>query len=308
MSKFQLIFVAVFVVFIVGGVAAFATYKSTNQDTTLPSIEVWGTVSQDTFNQLLQEVNRSQTQQIQVNYVEKTPASFDKDFITTLARGGGPDAVLLPQDLIFKHRDKILTIPYTTISQRDFMDTYVQESEKYIDSSGILALPLMIDPLVMFVNKDMFTNAGLAVYPKQWNEFDRLTNLLTQKDNKGNVRRSAIALGEFSNLTHAREVLGTILLQAGNPVTVVTGDGLFRSALGYDDIKGAESTAAGLSFFNQFSNPSQPNYSWNRSLPSSFNSFLGGKLATYFGFASEITSIRTKNPNLNFDIAPMPQP
>jgi ABC-type glycerol-3-phosphate transport system substrate-binding protein len=37
------------------------------------------------------------------------------------------------------------------------------------------------------------------------------------------------------------------------------------------------------------------------------SAFLGGYLSTYFGFASEIKDIASKNPNLNFDIAPLPQ-
>jgi ABC-type glycerol-3-phosphate transport system substrate-binding protein len=34
---------------------------------------------------------------------------------------------------------------------------------------------------------------------------------------------------------------------------------------------------------------------------------LSGTLATYFGFASELADIRAKNPNINFDAAPLPQ-
>jgi len=41
-------------------------------------------------------------------------------------------------------------------------------------------------------------------------------------------------------------------------------------------------------------------------LPNSKQFFLSGKLATYFGFASEISDIRKKNPNLIFDIAEIP--
>jgi len=35
--------------------------------------------------------------------------------------------------------------------------------------------------------------------------------------------------------------------------------------------------------------------------------FLSGDLATYFGFTSELADIRAKNPNLNFDVAEIPQ-
>lgn len=62
-----------------------------------------------------------------------------------------------------------------------------------------------------------------------------------------------------------------------------------------------------LQFFTQFVNPTNANYSWNRGQTDSKTAFLAGNLATYFGFASELSGIRSKNPNLNFDVAQLPQ-
>ena len=42
-------------------------------------------------------------------------------------------------------------------------------------------------------------------------------------------------------------------------------------------------------------------------MPNDKTAFLAGMSATYFGFASEIMELRTKNPNLNYDVAPLPQ-
>jgi ABC-type glycerol-3-phosphate transport system substrate-binding protein len=316
MTKFQAILIAVFVLFIVIGVAVFATYKGSQSATALPSIEVWGTFSSTAFNELLEHVNQSRPEAIRVNYVQKTPAQFDKDFIATLARGGGPSAILLPQEMLLKHLDKILPIPSTVLTDRTFTDTYISEAQNYLSPNGVLALPLAIDPMVMYWNRDIFTNAGLATYPKSWSEFSALNKVITVKDQNSNIRKSAVALGEFSNITNAREILGTLLMQAGNPVVTVhsqtASDGtslvqVAQSALGDSAAQGSDSTNAALSFFTKFSNPSDPDYSWNRSLSDSKNAFLSGSLATYFGFASELPAIREKNPNLNFDVAGMPQ-
>jgi ABC-type glycerol-3-phosphate transport system substrate-binding protein len=62
-----------------------------------------------------------------------------------------------------------------------------------------------------------------------------------------------------------------------------------------------------LQFFTDYSNPKNSVYSWNISLPSSKESFLAETLATYFGFGSEYSDIQEKNPNLNFDVAMVPQ-
>lgn len=314
MTKFQAILIAVFVVFIIVGVAVFALYKGKDSTTALPTIEVWGTFSNVTFAQLVQNLNLTRSEALKINYVQKAPAQFDKDFIETLARGGGPDAVLLPQEMLLKHVDKIVPIPATILSERTFKDTYVQQAEQYINSNGILALPFTIDPLVMYWNRNTFTNAGIPAYPKYWDEFSGYGKYLTIKDENSNIRKSALALGEFKNITHAREIFGALLMQAGNPVVQVTqqpsADGVVdmaASALAQGSIRGLDSTNATITFFTRYSNPADPDYSWNRSLSQSQSAFLSGTLATYFGFASELAGMRGKNPNLNFDVATFPQ-
>jgi ABC-type glycerol-3-phosphate transport system substrate-binding protein len=60
-------------------------------------------------------------------------------------------------------------------------------------------------------------------------------------------------------------------------------------------------------YYTEFSNPVKSVYSWNRSMPNSRRAFISGDLTFYFGRASELSYIRQANPNLNFDVAPMPQ-
>lgn len=64
---------------------------------------------------------------------------------------------------------------------------------------------------------------------------------------------------------------------------------------------------AALEFYTEFSNVNSPLYAWNRAKSEDKDTFLSGDLALYFGLGSEYEDIATKNPNLNFDIAPVPQ-
>lgn len=313
MSKFQAILIAFFVICIVAGVALFATYKGdsgSNQE--LPAINLWGTFPADVFNDFVNKVNMTRASQLRINYTEISESNFDKTFIETLAKGQGPDAILVSQDLVSRYEDKIILIPPAAITERAFKDSFIQQSELYLVSGGTLALPFVVDPIVMYWNRDSFTNAGIPTYPKTWDEFNNLNAKLTVKDVRSNVRKSAIAMGEFSNVNHAREILGTLFMQAGNPITFKSDytensmPTLF-SSLGNRSNDGIRTAQLALDFYTQFSNPTSPNYSWNRSLPNSKSSFLSGNLATYFGYASEIKDLRDKNPNLNFDVAPLPQ-
>jgi ABC-type glycerol-3-phosphate transport system substrate-binding protein len=318
MTKFQITVLGIFVLCIVGGVASFALFKGSTSQVQLPSITVWGTISADTFNAFVTQINATGGQLYKINYVEESEANFNDDFVKALAVGAGPDAILIPQDMILANENKLLLIPYTAFPQRTFLDTYVPEANLYLRSDGITALPFSIDPLVMYWNRDMFTNAGIASAgtissPLHWSQFPALGAKITIKDNNSNIRQSVVALGQFSNIDHAREILGTLLLQAGNPVTLrssgnTSNTNAVISALGNGVYQGLNSSAAALAFFTRFTDPTDPAYSWNRSLPDSESFFLSGNLATYFGFASEISDIRSKNPNLNFDVAPVPQP
>ncbi len=312
MSKFQLIITAVFVIFIVIGVATFALFKKTSTQAALPTITVWGLAPEQTFDEFVTNLNSTRAQPLTVKYVQETEATFNQDFVKALAVGQGPDVVLIPADMILPNENKLTIIPYTTFPQRTFADTYVQEANLYLRSDGITAIPFYIDPLVMYWNRDLFTNAGIASagtvnHPLTWNTLAGYGAQLTQKDVNSNIRKTVMALGQFSNIDNAREILGTLFLQAGNPVTERTSNDSVISTLGNGVYQGLTSSAAAVSFFTGFTDPTSQYYSWNSSLPDSESYFLSGNLATYFGFASELSDIRNKNPNLNFDVAPLPQ-
>lgn len=76
LSKFQLIFFGLFFIFIIMGVVAFATYKSSSSSKSLPAITIWGTFPKDKFDQYVAKTNQSLTMPISVQYVEKNADNF----------------------------------------------------------------------------------------------------------------------------------------------------------------------------------------------------------------------------------------
>lgn len=303
-TKFQVLVLLIFFIFLVAGVATFALYKGGSDSETLPTVTFWGTFPAETFNTYVAKVNAKLAQPITVTYVQKSAATFSQEFVAALARGQGPDGILIPADMILPQYDKLSAIPFSALPQRTFIDEFIEESSVYLNAGGIIAIPFTVDPLVMYWNRDIFNAAGLAAYPSYWDEVADLNTKLTSKDQNGNIRRSAVAMGDFSNVGNARELLASLVMQLGNPVTRVYKDGYIQSTL--KPSVSVDPTPA-LNFFTQFVNPTDRNYSWNRGMPPSKSAFLSGMLATYFGFASELSDIRTKNSNLNFDVAPLPQ-
>ena len=57
---------------------------------------------------------------------------------------------MLPQDLIVKHEDKVFLIPPASLSERMFMDTFIEGSELYVTKNGAIGLPFTIDPMVLY--------------------------------------------------------------------------------------------------------------------------------------------------------------
>ncbi len=305
MTPFKIGLLIVFGVATILGVGIFAMSKG-GAGQQPATVVVWGTIPQSVFQIVLKQSPLSANKNLTVLYEQKKETTFEQEFIEALSEGRGPDVVLLGSDRVYKNRNRILPIPLTSYPERTFKDTFIEQGELFITRDGILGLPFMTDPLVMYWNKDMLSGNLIVTPPQFWEEIYPLVNTITKKDNKGTVTQSAVALGEWRNVDHAKAILATLLFQAGTPVVSYAQD-RFVSALEYNPGLPVSPVNAAVGFYTQFSNPTAASYSWNRSLPGSLNMFLAGKLALYFGFASELETIRQKNPNLNFDATYMPQ-
>ena len=314
--KFQTILLTVFAIIGVVAVIVFATAKpkSSNSDVTGDAhgeVTIWGTFPDSSdLQQAFGDFNSNYQGKFSVKYVFHDPQTFDTDIVEGLASGKGPDILLLPDNLVLRHSDKIVPLPYSAAwSQQSFQANFIQGAEIYLREQGFLAVPFAIDPMVMYWNRDIFTNASIPQPPKNWDEFLTVAPKITKRDKDGNITQSAIAFGEYKNVTHAKDILAMLFLQVGNhivdldkgiPVSVLTG------GVGGDQ-KIAADVVSAFRFFMDFSNPLKSIYSWSLSLPDSQSDFIAGNLGVYFGYASEYQTLHKKNPHLNLAVAPMPQ-
>ena len=306
LKGFQLVLLGAFAFFAIAGVIGFSVFRGgSGSEESFQPVTLWGTVEFEIVDGIIRTFNTENEQRrIDLTYREIRPDVFDQTLTEALAENRGPDMVLLSQDQILDHQAKLLEIPFESIPERTFKDRFIEEGELFLTPTGVLGTPFIVDPLVLYWNRTLFSNAGVALPPKNWAELPGLVDRLTVRTEQNTITQSAIAFGEFSNIDHAKEILTTLLLQAGNKITTRRADG--KVIVIFGEVLQSEVQSA-IRLYTSFVNPTSELYSWNRSWPEARDAFLAGDLAMYVGYASELFELQEQNPNLNFDIALMPQ-
>lgn len=292
---------AIFGIMVFSGMIKIGSNK--NEAGALGTVIIWGTEKSQNLAQAMDDFNKANPTFI-VKYVQKYPETFDQDLLEALATGTGPDMFFLSDDLALKYSNKIYTIPYASYPLATFKNNFARAGEVFLTSKGMLAFPMVIDPLVMYYNRSTLDANNIVYPPTTWDQFQSLVPVITKKDNTNKIIKSTVAMGQFSNVLHAKDILATLFMQVGNPI-VSEKDGTFFSAL--DTSSAKYDLGSILTFYTDFTNPLKDVYSWNRALPNSLDTFSSENLAFYFGYASELTSLVSRNPNQNFLAAPMPQ-
>jgi ABC-type glycerol-3-phosphate transport system substrate-binding protein len=304
LSKFQVTFFITVLVIIVVGLFFFATYRGSKSN--LESVVMWGTVNQSIISRYLEELKETKGVELPITYIQMRDDQLSQALLEGLASGRAPDLILASHEVTLENSDKLYPIPYNLFTEQLYKDTFVQGAELYLTPQGTLALPMVVDPLVLYWNRNMFSDAGLTTVPRFWDEVPPLTSVLTKKDTELNVLQSTIALGEFSNIVNAKEIVSALLMQAGTPIVGSIGNRPYSLLAEKFDYVVSPAESA-LNFYTQFANPVKTVYSWNRSLPNSRDYFTAGDSAMYIGFASEYETLIRKNPNLDIAVALLPQ-
>ena len=307
LSVFQIVLIAVFGAVAVAAVLIFAFAVGGNTSTSTGTVQIWGTLDATAFNTVIRQAVESDTRLSQVSYVQKEEATFVNDVTNALAGGQGPDLVLLRQDYAYSEASKLIPVPYTSLSETQFRNTFVEAANPFLSESGVLGIPISVDPLVLYWNRDLLSTAGFAKPPLYWDELYEMARSITKRDSGGKITKSAIAFGEYVNVNNAKDILAMLILQAGGNITSRDAAGRVVPALSPKTGDPTQATPSALRFYTEFTDPSKDDYTWNRALPGSRQAFAAGDPALYVGYASEQPLILRMNPNLNFAAAPIPQ-
>jgi ABC-type glycerol-3-phosphate transport system substrate-binding protein len=308
MSPFQLIILAVFGMLAMIGVVFFALGSAfgTN-DAQTGEVLIWGSLEPAPFTSVIQTLAEDDPRFSQVRYSYHPASSFYEDLADAIASGRGPDLIVLADDYMVRHAGKLMPIEYSYISQQTFQDTFISQGDMLLRGEGVYGVPLVVDPLVLYWNKDILASKGYAKPPKYWDELYAFAEKVTERDQTRAITLSGVPLGEYQNVNHAKDIVATLIMQAGGTLVRYDQQGRLVPSLVSRTEEAVQPAPSALRFFTEFANPTKTVYSWNRALPASRDAFAAGNTALYIGYASELENLRSQNPNLAMGVAPLPQ-
>lgn len=232
---------------------------------------------------------------IKIKYEKQDPEKYKERLLTRVKNGTeAPDIFTFHNSWVptlTNTSDNILApLSKDVISVDEFKNSYYPIIQKDLTKKGaIYGLPQGVDTIALFINKDIFTAAGVKT-PSTWEEFNTAAKSLTVKDSNGKLKTAGVALGTFDNITHASDVVA--LLMATNGVNL-------------DEIDGEKEYLTGaINYYSTFAKGDDS--VWDNTLINSREMFASGNLGMYFGYSWDIFVLNSLNKDLKFEVHPVP--
>lgn len=272
---------------------------------------------------------------ITINYRKLRYQEYEKELLNAWAEDRGPDIFSIRNTWVREYQTKIeplppeITIAYQftekslgikeetiveikkektltpTDLKNNFLDVVYQDA---VIGGKIYGLPLSVDTLVMFYNRDLLNNAGISLPPTDWRQFQSEVKKITLLARDNSIIQAGTALGAGENILHAPDIISILMMQNGARMTDSSGDATFDqippSQSGSNYNPGVEA----VRFYTDFALPSREVYSWNLQMPSSRQAFAQGLVGFYFGYSSDVEYIESGSKGkLNYGLNKIPQ-
>ncbi len=309
-------------------------------------LDVWGVVDDvDVYQEIFNDY-RVLHPNVSIRYRRLRLEEYESELVNALAEDRGPDVFLIHNTWVGKYLPKIEPMPAETqvavrrvvgtvrkqevyqletnrsMSLRDykndFVDGAVRDTVRRVDVSEdpntkqveerIVALPLSVDTLGMYVNRDLLNAAGVATVPDTWGGFQEVVPQIARVDTQGQLIQYGAALGTAYNVERATDILTVLMMQNGAQMSLDDGTPVFHqipSAL--QSVREEPPAYQAVSFYTDFANPIKEVYTWDADQPNSLEAFVQGRLAFFFGYSYHLPTITSRAPKLNLGIAELPQ-
>lgn len=314
-----------------------AACSSTNPGETLGSpkpftLKYWTVFNESGNFDAITAAYKAQFPNINVEITTFRPEEYEAKLIDALAEDRGPDIFSVPNTAVIKYLNKIEPMPIATkmeqagtrgvikkvvftttssipsLSPRALRDRFVDQAlADILVDNQVMGLPLALDTMVMYYNKDMLNASGIAKPAETYQELQDQMAKLTRTDRLGNILQSGISLGSSKNIPRFADILSLLMMQNGTQMTSSTGEATFSELPQALQGRTSLPAADALQFYIDFASPSKQVYTWNDAQPNALAAFEQGKLAYFLGYSYHLPIIRAQAPKLNMGIAKMMQ-
>jgi len=292
------------IIFIVTFIILIVLLKKPSSKTT--TLEMWGLYdSPQVINSLIDSFNKTHPK-ITIHYTQKDPASYYSDLINSFANNKAPDIFFLFGNWLPVFQNKIASLDLTkdrNFNIRLINETYPQiVQDDLVSNNSLLGIPLSVDTLALYYNKDIFNYYSIPQPPQTWEDILKLIPKLRKTNSQGQITRAAIALGSSSNIHWSTDILSALMMQLGSSIVdqqnfLIT----FNRSLSNNNqfIPGKEALKA----YTQFVDPKSKYYTWSDAFPNNINAFNQGQTAMIIGYHLANQNIAH---NLNYGITAFP--
>ena len=273
------------------------------------SLTVWGTFDDsDVFSPLTRAFHERYSH-LNANYRKIAIEEYETELLNALAADKGPDVYMINNTWAPRYLERLRPASTAAVDPRLFREAFVEVvADDLIIDGKTYGVPLHVDTLGLFYNKDYLASAGIATPPATWEEFLQDVKLLTRRDARGNIVRAGVAMGTAKNVNRSFDILSLLMMQQG--ARMVSDDksrATFESAVVLNNQESFYPGERALTFYTDFANPRKQVYAWNTLQHFSLDAFLTGQAAMMLNYSRVIPLIESRAPYLSWAVAPMPQ-
>lgn len=279
------------------------------------NLEVWGTF--DNTNAYTEVFNtyRSINKNVQsIEYRKMALESYKKDLLGGLAAGNGPDVFMIHNTWLPDFIDKVVPVPADMINEQEFRNNFVDVvADDMIVDGQIYGVPMFVDSLGLYYNKDIFNSAGITRPPQTWDEFDKAVTALTVVDGYGNITQSGAAIGTAYNdngavnVNKASDILAVMMIQNGVEMSRRDGGAITLGGTATGTAGARNPAVDTLKYYTDFASIASSQYTWNKKQNYSIDEFFEGTAAMMINYSYHYDTIKAKNAKLNFAVTDLPQ-
>jgi len=272
------------------------------------TLEYWGLWETEEVMQPIINSYEEQNPHINIEYTQRSwggaedgPSEYDDLLFTRLAQAinegsPAPDIVKINNTWLPRYELLLEPAPENIIDTSEYSERFFPTaSSDFIKDGNIYGMPVGIDGLLLFYNKELLPDEGP---PSDWDSFTQLAQDLTEKDDQGNISQAGAALGSTNNVFHSPSIIALLLQQNNAEVIYQNAEGLYEANMTDRDAQDA------LEFYRSFE---EEHKVWSSDLHNDLEMFFRGELAMMFAPSWRAFCIMNAAPHIEFDTATPPQ-